>query len=122
MSSIEKVLDTKKEIGATGKFIRMSPTKVQRVLNQIRGKSFADACKLLKFMPYRSCEPVYKILMSAAANAKDKYNIPKKDLILKEAFVGQGPTLKRFRPRAQGRGFRIQKPTCHITLLLTSVD
>ena len=73
-------------------------------------------------MPYRSCEPVYKILLSAASNAKNKYNISKKDLVLKEAFVDKGPTLKRFRPRAQGRGFAIQKPTCHITLLLTSAE
>jgi large subunit ribosomal protein L22 len=122
MSSVEQLLDTKREVRAQGKFIRMSPTKVRRVLNQIRGKDFAEASKILKFMPYRSCEPVYKILLSAASNAKNKYNISKKDLVLKEAFVDKGPTLKRFRPRAQGRGFAIQKPTCHITLLVTSAE
>jgi large subunit ribosomal protein L22 len=122
MSSIEQVLDNKKEVTAKGKFIRMSPTKVERVLNQIRGKSFAQASKILTFMPYRSCDPINKILVSAASNAKNKYNLPKKDLILKSAFVDKGPTLKRFRPRAQGRGFQIHKPTCHITLLLSLAE
>jgi large subunit ribosomal protein L22 len=74
------------------------------------------------FMPYRSCQPINKLLVSAASNAQNKYNIAKKDLILKAAFVDKGPTLKRFRPRAQGRGFKIQKPTCHITLLLSVVE
>jgi large subunit ribosomal protein L22 len=122
MSSIEQALDTKKEVIAKGKFIRMSPTKVERVLNQIRGKSFAEASKILTFMPYKSCETINKILVSAASNAKNKHNLAKKDLILKIAFVDKGPTLKRFRPRSQGRGFRIQKPTCHITLLLSPVE
>ena len=73
-------------------------------------------------MPYKSCAPINKILVSAASNAKNKYNFDKKDLILKCAFVDKGPTLVRFRPRSQGRGFRIEKPTCHITLLLSFVE
>jgi large subunit ribosomal protein L22 len=100
----------------------MSPTKVERVLNQIRGKSYAQASKLLTFMPYKSCDSINKLLVSAASNAKDKYNLAKKDLILTSAFVDKGPTLKRFRPRSQGRGFKIQKPTCHITLLLSQAE
>jgi large subunit ribosomal protein L22 len=122
MSSIEQALSIKKEFVAKGKFIRMSPRKVERVLNQIRGKDFAVASKILTFMPYKSCDPINKILVSAASNARNKYNLSKKDLFLKEAFVDKGPSLKRFRPRAQGRGFRIQKPTCHITLLLSAVE
>jgi large subunit ribosomal protein L22 len=122
MSSIEQVLNTNKEFVAKGKFIRMSPTKVERVLNQIRGKNFADASKILTFMPYKSCGPINKLLFSAASNAKDRSDLAKKDLILKQAFVSKGPVLKRFRPRSQGRGFPIQKPTCHITLLLSTVD
>lgn len=122
MSSIEQVLNTNKEVREKGKFIRMSPTKVERVLNQIRGKSFSQASKILNFMPYKSCIPINKILNSAAANAKDKYNLSKKDLVLKAAFVDKGPTLTRFRPRAQGRGFRIEKATCHITLLLSAAE
>jgi large subunit ribosomal protein L22 len=73
-------------------------------------------------MPYRSCDPINKILLSAASNAENKYNLAKKDLILAAAFVDKGPTLKRFRPRAKGRGFKIEKPTCHITLLLSSAE
>lgn len=122
MSSIEQVLNTNKEFVAKAKFIRMSPTKVERVLNQIRGKDFASATKILTFMPYKSCGPINKILFSAASNAKNQCDLSKKDLILKQAFVSKGPTLKRFRPRSQGRGFRIQKPTCHITLLLSTVE
>lgn len=119
MSSIEQALNTNREFVAKGKFIRMSPTKVERVLNQIRGKDFASASKILAFMPYKSCGPINKILFSAAANAKDRCDLAKKNLILKQAFVSKGSTLKRFRPRSQGRGFKIQKPTCHITLLLS---
>ena len=102
MSSIEQTLNTKKEFVAKGRFIRMSPAKVERVLNQIRGKDFVLANKILTFMPYKSCDPINKVLISAASNAKNLSNLSKKDLILKEAFVDKGPTLKRFRPRSQG--------------------
>nr|YP_007476231.1 ribosomal protein L22 [Diacronema lutheri]YP_009863752.1 ribosomal protein L22 [Pavlova sp. NIVA-4/92]AGE93730.1 ribosomal protein L22 [Diacronema lutheri]QKE31083.1 ribosomal protein L22 [Pavlova sp. NIVA-4/92] len=122
MSSIEQTLNTKKEFVAKGRFIRMSPAKVERVLNQIRGKDFVLANKILTFMPYKSCDPINKVLISAASNAKNLSNLSKKDLILKEAFVDKGPTLKRFRPRSQGRGFRIQKPMCHITLTLSTLE
>lgn len=122
MSSIEQALNTRKEFIAKAKFIRMSPTKVERVLNQIRGKDFAVASKILNFMPYKSCVSINKVLISAASNAKNLANLSKKELFLKEAFVDKGPTLKRFRPRAKGRGFSIQKPMCHITLLLSTVD
>lgn len=108
------------EIKAVAKYIRMSPTKVRRVLNQIRGKSYKDALMILEFMPYSACEPVLNVLQSAAANAQNNNGLQKNDLLINRAFADAGPVLKRFRPRSQGRGFKIQKPTCHITVCVSS--
>lgn len=101
---------------AIGRYIRMSPRKVQRVLNQIRGKSYKEALLLLEFLPYKACGPVWQTLHSAAANANHNSNLNKETLYISEAFANQGPVLRRFRPRAQGRGYKIRKPTCHITI------
>ena len=103
------------EVKAIAKYIRMSPTKVRRVLNQIRGKSYREALMILEFMPYSACEPVLQVLQSAAANAQNNNGLQKSDLLVNKAFADPGPVLKRFRPRSQGRGFKILKPTCHIT-------
>lgn len=108
----------KNKSSATSKYIRLSPLKVQRVLTQIRGKSYSDAMMLLEFMPYRPCHTIKKILESAANNAINSNGYTKDQLIVVEAFANRGPTLKRFQPRAQGRAFKIHKPTCHITLKL----
>jgi|TARA_B100000768_G_C11284741_1_gene381523 large subunit ribosomal protein L22 len=105
---------------ATAKYIRMSPTKVRRVLRQIQGRTYQDALMLLEFMPYRACGPVWQVTHSAAANAQNNLGLLKQTLFIKEAYVNQGPVLKRFRPRAQGRGFAIRKPTCHITIVVES--
>lgn len=105
-------------VKAINKYIRISSTKVRRVLNQIRGRSYLEALTLLKAMPYRACGPVWQVLNSAAANAEINNGLIKENLIIKEVFANQGPVLKRFRPRAQGRGFQIRKPTCHITIIL----
>ena len=94
----------------------MSPNKVRRVLNQIRGKKYKDALMLLEFMPYRACGPVWQVIYSAAANAQNNLNIDKDNLYISEAFADQGPVLRRFRPRAQGQGYEIRKPTCHISI------
>mmetsp|Transcript_10417 Transcript_10417/g.21683 ORF Transcript_10417/g.21683 Transcript_10417/m.21683 type:complete len:118 (+) Transcript_10417:285-638(+) len=96
--------------------VRMSPFKVRRVLDQIRGRSYEEALMILEFMPYRACKPVLKVLASAAANAKHNQGVTKSTLFVSEAQANQGPKMKRFRPRAQGRGFPIQKPTCHIMI------
>jgi large subunit ribosomal protein L22 len=106
------------EAKAFGRYIRMSPNKVRRVLNQIRGKKYKDALMLLEFMPYRACGPVWQVIYSAAANAQNNLNIDKEDLYISEAFADQGPVLRRFRPRAQGQGYGIRKPTCHISITL----
>jgi len=104
------------EAKAFGRYIRMSPNKVRRVLNQIRGKKYKDALMLLEFMPYRACGPVWQVIYSAAANAQNNLNIDKENLYISEAFADQGPVLRRFRPRAQGQGYGIRKPTCHISI------
>jgi large subunit ribosomal protein L22 len=108
-----------KEVKATAKYIRMSPLKVRRVLDQIRGRTYRDALILLEFMPYRSCEPILKVLRSAAANAENNEGMDRASLVISTAFADMGPSLKRFRPRAQGRAFQIRKPTCHITVAVS---
>ena len=106
------------QYSATSKYLRLSPHKVRRVLTQIRGKSYSEAIMILTFMPYRPCITIKKILQSAASNAITNNPENKKQLIVNEAFANSGPKLKRFQPRAQGRAFKIHKPTCHITLKL----
>ena len=108
------------EVRAVSKYIRMSPRKVRRVLRQIQGRSYKEALLLLEFMPYASCKPIIKTLRSAAANAKNNFGFNEANLIVKSAFVDQGPVMKRFRPRAQGRAYRILKATSHITVIVTS--
>jgi large subunit ribosomal protein L22 len=104
------------EVKAVARFIRMSPHKVRRVLDQIRGRSYREALIILEFMPYRACEPILKVLRSAVANAEHNEGYTPADLVVAQAFADQGPVLKRFRPRAQGRAYQIRKPTCHITI------
>nr|YP_009314773.1 Ribosomal protein L22 [Neoizziella asiatica]SCW23228.1 Ribosomal protein L22 [Neoizziella asiatica] len=107
-------------VQATGKYLRLSVQKVNRVLAQIRGKSYQEAKLILQFMPYRSCDSINKILDSAVSNAEHNHGLEKKDLKIESIFVNQGPKMKRFQPRAQGRAFPIHKPTCHITIVLTT--
>lgn len=109
------------EVKAVAKYIRMSPRKVRRVLDQIRGRSYREALILLEFMPYRACEPVLKLLRSAVANAEHNEGYAPASLVVTTAFADQGPSLKRYRPRAQGRAYQIRKPTCHITIAVSPV-
>ena len=106
------------EIKAVSKYIRMSPTKIRRILDQIKGKTYSDALLILEFMPYKACEPVIKVLRSAAANAKNNFGFDETKLCVQSAFVNKGPVMKRFRPRAQGRAYRILKATSHVTIIV----
>nr|SCW23024.1 Ribosomal protein L22 [Nemalion sp. H.1444] len=110
------------EVSATGKYLRLSATKVNRVLAQIRGRTYQEARLVLQFMPYRSCNSIQKILESAVSNAENNSGMDKNRLKIKTAFVDQGPKMKRFQPRAQGRAFPIHKPTCHITITVVPID
>ena len=109
-------LDITKETQAIAKYIRMSPYKVRRVLDQIRGRQYREALIILEFMPYKACEPVLKALRSAVANAEHNAGVDPATLVVSKAFADGGPVLKRYRPRAQGRAYQIRKPTCHITV------
>jgi large subunit ribosomal protein L22 len=109
-------IETTQEAKAIARYIRMSPHKVRRVLDQIRGRTYQEALIILEFMPYRSCEAILKVLRSAAANAEHNQGMDRSKLVVSQAFADQGPALKRFRPRAQGRAYQIRKPTCHITV------
>lgn len=104
------------EVRAIARYIRMSPFKARRVLDQIRGRSYREALIILEFMPYKACEPILKVLRSAVANAEHNEGYSPADLIVSKAYADQGPVFKRFRPRAQGRAYQIRKPTCHITI------
>jgi large subunit ribosomal protein L22 len=89
---------------------------VRRVLDQIRGRTYRDALIMLEFMPYRSTGPITKVLRSAVANAENNLGLDPASLVISEAFADMGPSLKRFRPRAQGRAYAIKKQTCHISI------
>ena len=115
-------MENKQTAKAVSKYIRISSTKARRVLNQIRGRSYLEALMLLQFMPYRACGPIWQVLNSAATNAENNNGLNKEDLIVKTVFADQGPVLRRFRPRAQGRGYQIRKPTCHITIILETTN
>ena len=108
----------KNDIRAVSKYVRMSPSKIRRVLRQIQGKTYSEALLLLEFMPYASCAPIIKVLRSATANARNNFGLDETKLVIKSAFADQGPTMKRFRPRAQGRAYRILKATSHITIVM----
>ena len=99
-------------------YVRISPRKVSVVLDQIRNKPCDLSLAILKHTPKAACEPLEKLLKSAMANAENNHNMDVSKLYVAECSVSQGPTLKRIRPRAQGRAFRINKKTSHITLVL----
>jgi large subunit ribosomal protein L22 len=110
------------EIPAVARYIRSSPHKVRRVLDQIRGRSYREALVILEFMPYRSTEYITKVLRSAVANAEHNAGLDPATLVVGQAFADAGPSLKRFRPRAQGRAYQIRKPTCHITITVKPLE
>jgi large subunit ribosomal protein L22 len=106
---------------AVAKHVRISATKARRVVNLVRGLPAREALTVLQFAPQAASAPVYKVLASAIANAENNERLDPDALLVAEAYVDEGPTLKRFRPRAQGRAYRIRKRTCHITIVVESV-
>jgi large subunit ribosomal protein L22 len=106
---------------AIARHVHVSPMKARRVVNLVRGLPAKEALTVLKFAPQAASEPVYKVLASAIANAENNERLDPDLLLVAEAYVDEGPTLKRFRPRAQGRAFRIRKRTCHITIVVEAV-
>ena len=110
------------EAKAKATYVRISPRKVQIVLDLIRNQPADKAMAILKYTPKAACEPLMKLLKSAIANAENNNNMDVTRLYVAECSVSQGPTLKRIRPRAQGRAFRINKKTSHITLVLKEME
>lgn len=106
------------EARAVARYVRVSPRKARLVVDLIRGKSVEDASAILKFTPRAAAEDVEKVLNSAVANAEKNLKIKADDLVIAKTYVDEGPTLKRIRPRAQGRAFRIDKRTSHITVIV----
>ena len=106
---------------AVARHVRISPMKARRVVDLVRGLPAKEALTVLKFAPQAASETVYKVLASAVANAENNERLDPDSLLVRAAFVDEGPTLKRFRPRAQGRAYRIRKRTCHITIEVESV-
>jgi large subunit ribosomal protein L22 len=115
-------MSNSQSVKAVAKYIRMSSHKVRRVLDQIRGRSYQEALMILEFLPYNAGGPIWQVVHSAAANAKHNYGLDKKNLIIDEVFANEGPKLKRIRPRAQGRAYKILKPTCHITVVVKAIN
>ena len=101
---------------AIARFTRISPMKARRVVDMVRGLPVQDALDLLQFAPQAASETVRKVLLSAIANAETTEGLKRSDLVISVAMVDEGPTMKRWRPRAQGRATRINKRTSHITL------
>ena len=107
------------EARAQARYVRVTPMKARRVVDLIRGLPASDAQALLRFAPQAASEPIGKVLDSAIANAANNYAADTRSLVVSEAFVDEGPTFKRFQPRAQGRAYRIRKRTSHITVIVS---
>jgi large subunit ribosomal protein L22 len=106
---------------AEARYVRVTPMKARRVVDLIRGLPAREALTVLQFAPQSASEPVYKVLASAVANAENNDRLDPDTLQVAAAFVDEGPTMKRFRPRAQGRAYRIRKRTSHITVVVESL-
>ena len=123
IESKEEVMEAK----ASARHVRVSPQKARRVVDLIRGKVATDAVTTLQVAPQAASEPVQKVLESAIANARVKADresvaFDERNLVITAAFVDEGPTMKRFRPRAQGRAGRINKRTSHITVVVAQPE
>jgi large subunit ribosomal protein L22 len=103
-------------VSATAKYLRGSTRKARLVVQAIRGRNVEDAAALLRFMPQGAAREVAKVLKSATANAENNLNLSAEDLVVLDARADEGPTMKRWQPRAQGRAFPIHKPMTHITV------
>ena len=111
------------EAKAIARYLRVTPMKARRVVDLVRGKQANEALAILKFAQQGAADPVYKVLASAVSNAREKADreglaFNEDELYVSEAFVDEGPTMKRYRPRAQGRAFQINKRTSHVTMVV----
>jgi large subunit ribosomal protein L22 len=100
------------------RYLRVSPTKARRIIDLVRGMPAREALDTLKFAPQEVSAEIYKVVASAVANAEHNARLDAETLVIRDAYVDEGPTFKRFRPRAQGRAYRIRKRTSHITVVV----
>jgi len=110
------------QVKATAKYVRVSASKVRQLTQLIVGRSVADAATLLRFSGKGAAEPLLKVLDSAAANAENNDGFDRDELVVANAWADEGPTMKRFSPRAQGRSNRIRKRTSHITVVVAPAE
>ena len=106
------------ETRAAARFIRISPRKIRLVMDQVRGKKAGEAIKVLSFAPQKGAHILKKLIHSAVANAEQNSSVDVDELYIKRIYADEGPILKRWRPRAQGRANRIRKRTSHLTVIL----
>jgi large subunit ribosomal protein L22 len=109
-------------VSATARYLRGSTRKARLVTAAIKGKPVEEAVALLRFMPQYAARDVARVLKSATANAENNHNLAAEDLVIVDAVADEGPTIKRFRPRAQGRAFPIHKPMTHITIVVADQE
>ena len=110
------------EVTAKLRYLRIAPRKVRLVADLVRGKSVEEATHILNFTRKRAAKPLLKLLNSAVANASHNFQLKKENLYISKILVNEGPKLKRWRPRARGVTYEIQKKTSHITLVLTEIE
>lgn len=110
------------KVRAQAKYVRQSPYKVRKVLDLVRGLPVQEAEDVLRLASRGATEPIGKVLKSAVANAEHNYALDADELVIAEAYADEGPTLKRYRPRARGRATRIRKRTSHITIVVSDMN
>ena len=118
----ESLLGDRPGAYASARYVRITPMKARRVVDLVRGLPVDEALTLLQFAPQSAAQTVYKVLESAVANAETTEGLTADDLVVSVAMVDEGPTMKRWRPRAQGRATRINKRTSHITIAVQPAD
>ena len=109
-------------VRASARYVRIAPRKVRVVADQIRGKDVEEALALLRFSPRGAAETLRKVLESAAANAENNFDLDPEEMKIAQISVDEGPTMRRYRPRARGRATRIEKRTCHINVALSPTE
>ena len=109
-------------VSATAKYLRASTRKTRLVTQAIKGKPVEEATALLRFMPQKAAADVARVLKSATANAENNHNLSAQDIIVVDAIADEGPSIKRYQPRAQGRAFPIHKPMTHITIVVADQE
>nr|QWE49899.1 ribosomal protein L22 [Grielum grandiflorum] len=110
------------EVSAVGQYMSMSAHKARRIIDQIRGRSYEQTLMILELMPYRASYPIFKLIYSAAANARHNKNFNEATLFISKAEVNEGTTVKKLKPRARGRSYPIKRSTCHITIVLRDIS